>query len=65
MTDAAPPKKRHLDVYPPEDTLRAVDQWRREQDPIPSRAEAGRLLLDEILMTKGFLKRVAVGEAAA
>lgn len=46
-------KKRRLDVMPSDGLSRAVDVWRFQFDPVPSRAEAGRLLLEEILAAKG------------
>lgn len=48
-----------LEVYPSLDLRRAIDKWRVDQEPVPSRAEATRLLLEGRLTDLGYF--VAVG----
>jgi hypothetical protein len=43
-----------LDIYPSAELRKALDRWRLEQPDTPSRAEAGRQLLEKALRAEGF-----------
>lgn len=51
-TDAKKPTR--LDIYPSPELRKALDRWRLEQPDTPSRAEAGRVLLEKALRAEGF-----------
>ena len=55
-------KTVRMDIYPSEDLRRAVDRWRIEQPDSPSRPEAARQLLEEMLILKGVIPKK--GESA-
>lgn len=54
-----------LDLYPSEELRRALDRWRIEQPGAPSRAEAGRRLLEEVLTERGYFKATKPRKRAA
>jgi uncharacterized protein len=49
MTTEKPKKEARLEMRVDESWLKRIDDWRRKQDEIPSRAEALRRLTDYAL----------------
>ena len=45
-------KIERLNLSVPSSLMRALDDWRRKQDTIPTRSEAARVLLTEALQPK-------------
>ena len=51
MTKADPPLTERFEMRATPDWIARVDDWRRSQPSIPSRAEAIRQLIDLVLVT--------------
>jgi hypothetical protein len=43
----------------PDETFRALENWRRQQNEIPTRAAAARMLLEQMLKEHGYPATVA------
>lgn len=48
--------KTRLEIYPPPELLRRLEVWRSRQNPIPTRAEALRLMAERVLDLDGVPK---------
>lgn len=45
--------KNRYDIYPSDQLVKAIDNWRGQQINVPTRAEAARRLLEMALIAEG------------